>query len=81
MMKKHHMDQVNPSHIQNEKILYHGTSADTLKDIETSGFNRSYAGKNGEVVYFIVTLLSGIWFKYGISFDIFLPVFYAAILR
>ncbi len=42
------MDRVNPKNCENEKILYHGTSADTLKEIDTSGFNRSYAGKNGE---------------------------------
>ncbi len=47
MMKQHHMDKVNTQQYGNEKILYHGTSADTQKEIETSGFNRSYCGKNG----------------------------------
>ena len=48
MMIKQDMDKVNPSHIQNEKNLYHGTSEEALVEIETSGFNRSHSGKNGK---------------------------------
>lgn len=34
-------------HQNNEKRLFHGTSELTISHIEKSGFNRSYAGKNG----------------------------------
>lgn len=35
-------------HQNNEKRLFHGTSEQTISHIEKSGFNRSYAGKNGK---------------------------------
>ena len=31
-----------------ERILYHGTSKDTVDKINMRGFNRSFCGKNGE---------------------------------
>ena len=40
--------QVNPKGTQNERVLWHGTSADTVKQINTNGFNRSYCGKHGQ---------------------------------
>lgn len=46
-IKKHNMEQKN-LHQNNEKILFHGTSEDTVSIINEHGFNRSYAGKNGE---------------------------------
>lgn len=46
-VKKRNMEQKN-GHQNNEKILFHGTSEDTLSIINENGFNRSYAGKNGE---------------------------------
>ncbi|XP_033116466.1 protein mono-ADP-ribosyltransferase PARP14-like [Anneissia japonica] len=44
---------------QVEQILYHGTDESTVKNINQTGFNRSYAGKNatayGMGTYFAVT--------------------------
>ena len=45
---KSHMDSINPPETQNEQFLWHGTSAETVKNILNHGFNRSYCGKNGE---------------------------------
>lgn len=41
------MEQKN-GHQHNEMTLFHGTSEDTVAIINEHGFNRSYAGKNGE---------------------------------
>ncbi|XP_054565651.1 protein mono-ADP-ribosyltransferase PARP14-like [Eptesicus fuscus] len=58
--KKKTMDDKN-GHIQNEKLLFHGTNADSLPHINQHGFNRSYAGKNaavyGKGTYFAVQAL------------------------
>jgi len=35
------------SSAQVERKLWHGTSSETLESINSSGFNRSYCGKNG----------------------------------
>lgn len=32
----------------NEKLLFHGTAASSLNTINYNGFDRGYAGKNGE---------------------------------
>lgn len=32
----------------NERLLFHGTAASSLRTINYSGFNRGFAGKNGE---------------------------------
>lgn len=57
MAKKAHLEKQNPS-IQNEKTLWHGTSADAITNINHHGFNRSFCGKNatmyGQGVYFAV---------------------------
>lgn len=45
VMKKS-MDQ-RPGRSANEKQLFHGTSAKPIADINKYGFNRSYAGING----------------------------------
>ncbi|KAM4889418.1 protein mono-ADP-ribosyltransferase PARP14-like [Thomomys bottae] len=46
-------------HERNEKLLFHGTEADSVPHVNTHGFNRSYAGKNaalyGKGTYFAVT--------------------------
>ena len=42
------MDQSNPKGTKNEERLYHGSSGDVIQNIVFQGFNRSYAGKNGE---------------------------------
>lgn len=46
-------------HQNNEKRLFHGTSEQTISHIEKSGFNRSYAGKNGKL-FTTITLISPI---------------------
>lgn len=46
-IKKRDMEQRN-GHQNNERRLFHGTSEDTVAIINDKGFNRSYAGKNGE---------------------------------
>uniref|UniRef100_A0A3B3BT66 Poly [ADP-ribose] polymerase n=1 Tax=Oryzias melastigma TaxID=30732 RepID=A0A3B3BT66_ORYME len=45
---KKQMEHKN-KHSNNEKVLFHGTSADSIDLINTKGFNRSYAGRNGAV--------------------------------
>ena len=44
--KKSDMKKQNPS-IENEKMLWHGTSSGATEKINYHGFNRSYCGKNG----------------------------------
>jgi len=46
MLRKKKMDKDNGGN--NERQLFHGTSADTTKAINTQGFNRNFCGKNGE---------------------------------
>ncbi|MEQ2175108.1 hypothetical protein GOODEAATRI_014819 [Goodea atripinnis] len=46
-IKKHEME-VRNNHQNNDKRLFHGTSEATVPIINERGFNRSYAGKNGE---------------------------------
>ncbi|XP_021548338.1 protein mono-ADP-ribosyltransferase PARP15 [Neomonachus schauinslandi] len=45
-IKKKHMDLKN-GHTANERVLFHGTDADSVPYVNQHGFNRSYAGKNG----------------------------------
>ncbi|NWT56883.1 PAR14 polymerase, partial [Erythrocercus mccallii] len=56
-IKKCEMDKKN-GHINNEKLLFHGTSQESLIRINKSGFNRSYAGTHaanfGNGTYFAV---------------------------
>lgn len=44
---KEEMERENGAGFQNERKLWHGTSADVLDNIYRGGFNRSYCGKNG----------------------------------
>jgi len=46
-----HMDAANGPNVQNEQLLWHGTSADSVDHINNDGFNRSYCGKNGKLIY------------------------------
>ncbi|XP_027724859.1 poly [ADP-ribose] polymerase 15-like, partial [Vombatus ursinus] len=46
-IKKIFMDDQN-KHTNNEKFLFHGTDVDSVSHINSQGFNRSYAGKNGK---------------------------------
>lgn len=39
---------IKNGHIENEKILFHGTDAHSVPHVNQHGFNRSYAGKNGK---------------------------------
>jgi len=48
------MNAANGESVDNEKILWHGTSSDTVKIISHRGFNRSYCGKNGMTLAFCV---------------------------
>ena len=48
--KKKDMEKHNPPGHQNEKRLFHGTPADVCPKINQQGFNRSFAGKNGETL-------------------------------
>lgn len=53
-VKKRDME-VRNGHQNNERRLFHGTSEDTVATINDRGFNRSFAGKNGETfvgIYF-----------------------------
>ncbi|KAK7496314.1 hypothetical protein BaRGS_00012479 [Batillaria attramentaria] len=56
--KKRQLEKQNGVAIQNEKTLWHGTSADATDNINKNGFDRGYCGKNatkyGEGVYFAV---------------------------
>ncbi|XP_072049066.1 protein mono-ADP-ribosyltransferase PARP14-like [Amphiura filiformis] len=47
MAKKDTMNQAHRSGQQLERDLFHGTSSDALKHINSTGFNRSFHGKNG----------------------------------
>ncbi|XP_003388008.1 PREDICTED: poly [ADP-ribose] polymerase 14-like [Amphimedon queenslandica] len=55
-VRKKEMEKHNPNGHQNERLLWHGTSPDTLDKINTRGFDRNFAGKNatvyGKGVYF-----------------------------
>lgn len=57
---KDEMEREHGPGFRNERILWHGTSADVLSNIYRGGFNRSYCGKNatayGDGVYFATAL-------------------------
>ncbi|XP_059175484.1 protein mono-ADP-ribosyltransferase PARP15-like [Physella acuta] len=44
-IKKREIDKRNPGQ-NNERLLYHGTDFEAIKEINKFGFNRSYCGKN-----------------------------------
>jgi len=46
-VRRMHMDAANGPNVQNEHLLWHGTRAETVDNINNDGFNRSYCGKNG----------------------------------
>lgn len=41
---------IKNGHSDNERVLFHGTDADSVAYVNEHGFNRSYAGKNGKEV-------------------------------
>ena len=47
--RRKEMDKQNPPGHQNERLLFHGTSADTVPKINLQGFNRGFSGKNGKL--------------------------------
>ncbi|XP_030648866.1 protein mono-ADP-ribosyltransferase PARP14-like [Chanos chanos] len=49
VLKKKHMDEKN-QHSRNERQLFHGTSVNSIDQINNHGFNRSYAGINGAAI-------------------------------
>lgn len=51
--------EIKNGHKNNEKRLFHGTREDSIKHINHSGFNRSYAGVNGEIfnTFYYITQL------------------------
>ena len=55
MIRKQDMDIRNGSH-QNERSLFHGTTEESSSAINHHGFNRSYAGKNGNQKFTFSTL-------------------------
>nr|KAG5706723.1 hypothetical protein BaRGS_007226 [Batillaria attramentaria] len=69
--KKFHLERQNPG-IENEKSLWHGTSADAITNINRYGFNRSYCGKNGKRYIYQCKVLVGHSVK-GTSDMRFLP--------
>ena len=45
--RKKIMNEANPKGHQNERKLFHGCAPDAVENINKTGFNRSYCGKNG----------------------------------
>ena len=56
-VKLREMVKHNPPGYQNEQWLFHGTSPDTLDKINTQGFNRSFAGKNGMIHCLLINII------------------------
>lgn len=68
-VKKRDME-VRNGHQNNEKRLFHGTSKATVPIINDRGFNRSYAGLNGEAFVaiffaFVRELIIETWWEMG----------------
>ncbi|CAH1784890.1 unnamed protein product [Owenia fusiformis] len=59
MITKQEMEKKNGKTFQNERTLFHGTDANSIDNINSDGFNRSYCGKNatmyGQGVYFALS--------------------------
>ena len=47
--RKKAMVKANPSSVENERCLFHGCPGDVTRNINSTGFNRSYCGKNGKL--------------------------------
>uniref|UniRef100_A0AAZ3S5F4 Poly [ADP-ribose] polymerase n=1 Tax=Oncorhynchus tshawytscha TaxID=74940 RepID=A0AAZ3S5F4_ONCTS len=48
-IRKKFLEEKN-KHTNNEKLLFHGTSSDSITKINNHGFNRSYAGAHGAAI-------------------------------
>ena len=72
-VRKKEMEKHNPKDHQNEQLLWHGTSPDTLDKINTRGFDRNFAGKNCKVyneifiLYYYYNFLATVYGK-GVYF-------------
>jgi len=53
----------NGPSVENERLLWHGTSPDTVKIICQRGFNRSYCGKNG-MLFVIISAIKNVKFQF-----------------
>ena len=42
------MDKANPKGHQNKKRLFYGCGPESVENINKTGFNRGFCGKNGE---------------------------------
>ena len=58
-IKKNELEMRN-GHQNNEKRLFHGTCESTVPVINERGFNRSYAGKNGEMFGMLLCCCEGV---------------------
>ena len=53
--KKKHMETHNPSGVQNERWLFHGTKESSISQINKTNFNRSFRGQNGMCNFILYT--------------------------
>ena len=51
------MDSTNPPGHQNERRLWHGTDQKAVDSINRMGFNRSYCGKNGNILLILIIVI------------------------
>lgn len=59
-------------HQNNEKRLFHGTNEQTIGHINNSGFNRSYAGKNGKsfnTISIKIILTEVVYINFSLNFS------------
>ena len=66
MGKKKAMDLHNPKGHQNERKLFHGCPKEVTEKISHLGFNRSFAGKNGNYIVTYIDYCSEVWLLYRV---------------
>lgn len=54
--KKKIRNELQTDSVITERSLWHGTDSDTVKNICTNEFNRSYAGRNGKYLHLSIYL-------------------------
>ena len=52
------MEQNNPAGTHNERELWHGTAVGALSEINATGFNRSFCGRNGKTADYVYACLA-----------------------
>ena len=52
------MDRINKPGTTNQRTLWHGTTGGAVNDINATGFNRSYSGKNGNMVFCLAEIFT-----------------------